>query len=389
MTKSEQLTARQNLTVAQSTEPARASRVPALRPAMQPSVPKLRLWLWGILGISGLALAFVASSQLWMARAPAVSVEIAAFSPITRVLAVNGRIAAVSSVELRAAGTGRLIALPVVEGDLVEADQVLAQVDAKAQNAAVRQAMAGLDAALVAQQQALATYERDAALGANVAKTVLESDTRAVQSAAQDVARMSAALDQAQALLESYTIRAPILGSILALDAEVGQLVGPSTPLLTLADLSELVVEADVDEAYATQIVRNQPAVLQLAGDIGTREGHVTFVSARVDEATGGLAIKIAFHAPVTAPIGLTVATNIIVDQRSAALTVPRTAMLTNTGELGVLVVTDGLAQFQPLTVLDWPAARLIVTAGLTVGDVVIADATGIAAGQAVLVDQP
>ncbi len=389
MTKSEQLTARQNLTVAQSTEPARASRVPALRPAMQPSVPKLRLWLWGILGISGLALAFVASSQLWMARAPAVSVEIAAFSPITRVLAVNGRIAAVSSVELRAAGTGRLIALPVVEGDLVEADQILAQVDAKAQNAAVRQAMAGLDAALVAQQQALATYERDAALGANVAKTVLESDTRAVQSAAQDVARMSAALDQAQALLESYTIRAPILGSILALDAEVGQLVGPSTPLLTLADLSELVVEADVDEAYATQIVRNQPAVLQLAGDIGTREGHVTFVSARVDEATGGLAIKIAFHAPVTAPIGLTVATNIIVDQRSAALTVPRTAMLTNTGELGVLVVTDGLAQFQPLTVLDWPAARLIVTAGLTVGDVVIADATGIAAGQAVLVDQP
>ena len=389
MTKSEQLTARQNLTVAQSPEPARASRVPALRPAMQASVPKRRLWLWGILGISGLALAFVASSQLWMARAPAVSVEIAAFSPITRVLAVNGRIAAVSSVELRAAGTGRLIALPVVEGDLVEADQILAQVDAKAQNAAVRQAMAGLDAALVAQQQALATYERDAALGANVAKTVLESDTRAVQSAAQDVARMSAALDQAQALLESYTIRAPILGSILALDAEVGQLVGPSTPLLTLADLSELVVEADVDEAYATQIVRNQPAVLQLAGDIGTREGYVTFVSARVDEATGGLAIKIAFHAPVTAPIGLTVATNIIVDQRNAALTVPRTAMLTNTGELGVLVVTDGLAQFQPLTVLDWPAARLIVTEGLTEGDLVIVDATGIAAGQAVLVDQP
>jgi len=31
----------------------------------------------------------------------------------------------------------------------------------------------------------------------------------------------------------------------------------------------------------------------------------------------------------------------------------------------------------------------LIVTAGLTEGDVVIADATGITAGQAVLVDQP
>ena len=42
-----------------------------------------------------------------------------------------------TTVELRAAGTGRLIALPVVEGDLVEADQILAQVDAKSQNAAI------------------------------------------------------------------------------------------------------------------------------------------------------------------------------------------------------------------------------------------------------------
>jgi hypothetical protein len=114
----------------------------------------------------------------------------------------------------------------------------------------------------------------------------------------------------------------------LILDAEEGQIVGPTSRLLTLADLSDLLVEADVDEAYATQIAVGQPAVLQLAGNTGTREGHVSFVSNRVDEATGGLAIKISFDAPVAAPVGLTVATNIIVDQRDAALTVPRTALV-------------------------------------------------------------
>ena len=36
--------------------------------------------------------------------------------------------------------------------------------------------------------------------------------------------------------------------------------------------------------------------------------------------------------------------------------------------------------------VIDWPAARLIVTEGLEAGDVVIADATGLVEGQAVSV---
>jgi hypothetical protein len=36
--------------------------------------------------------------------------------------------------------------------------------------------------------------------------------------------------------------------------------------------------------------------------------------------------------------------------------------------------------------VIDWPAARLIITDGLSVGDVVIADATGLVDGQAVKV---
>jgi hypothetical protein len=63
--------------------------------------------------------------------------------------------------------------------------------------------------------------------------------------------------------------------------------------------------------------------------------------------------------------------------------------MLTGADGIGIFVVSDGVALFQPLTVVDWPAARLIVTAGLAEGDVVITDATGIKDGQAVLVGQP
>lgn len=373
-------------TLAPQGDTTNAPLVPALRPTAPAPVAKRRLKLWGAAGLLGLAVAAVAYAQFGVVRPLPVAVEIAAPAPVTRVLAVNGRIAAVHAVDVTSVVTGSLVTLSVAEGDVVEAGQTLAQVDAAAQTALVRQAVAGLDAALVAQEDASQTYDRAVSLGANVARTELEANARALESAKQEVARLSAALEQAQIVLGQYTIRAPVAGTVLELDTEAGQIVSPSARLMTLADLSELVVEADVDEAYATQVTVDQPAILQLAGESETRAGHVSFVSNRVNEATGGLAIKISFDDPVSAPVGLTVATNIVVDERDAALTVPRTAL--QDGD-AIFVVADGVATLRPVTVVDWPAARLIATSGLSDGDVVIVDATGITDGQTVAVEQP
>ena len=53
-----------------------------------------------------------------------------------------------------------------------------------------------------------------------------------------------------------------------------------------------------------------------------------------------------------------------------------------------MLLVRDDTAIFQPVTVLEWPAARLIVTTGLAEGDAVIVDSAGLEPGQAVAPDQ-
>jgi RND family efflux transporter MFP subunit len=348
-----------------------------------------RIWIW----IVGLVLAGGAGLGLflqpWASGPVVVAVETVTLAPVTRVLAVNGRIEALHSVDVRVQVGGTLTDVFVVEGDSVQSGGVIARIDATAQQAIARQAMAGLDAALVAQAQAQATLERTRALGANVARTAMESAESAAQSAAQDVARMTALLDQAQIQLANYTIRAPMTGTVLALNVEPGQSIDPATVLMTIADLGQLVVETDVDEAYATQIRADMPAVLQLTGETATREGRVSYVSQRVDAATGGLAVRLAFDDPVAAPVGLTVTANIVIEQRDAALTVPRTALRTEDGRPAVLVIADGIARLRPVTVIDWPAARLIVTEGLVPGDVLILDPTGIADGQAVRVGQP
>ena len=365
---------------------ATTAPVPALLPEAPTPTAKSRIWLWGVPALLFLGLVLGVSSLFWTGGSIPVVVEIAQNAPVTRVLAVNGRIAAVHSVGVSAVVSGTLVGLPVAEGHQVDANQILAQVDATEQNAIVRQAMAALDAAIVAQQKATEDYDRSVSLGSNISRTVLDANAFAKQSAIQDVVRQTAFMDQAQIALDNYTVRAPVAGTVLELDAEMGQTISPSTRLLTLADLSELVVEADVDEAYATQIAVGQKALLQLSGQTATHEGHVSFVSNRVDETTGGLGIKVRFNTSVAAPVGLTVATNIIVDERDAALTVPRTALV-NGNE--VFVVVDSVAQLRPVTAMDWPAARLITTEGLAEGDIVIVDPTGITNGVDVVVETP
>lgn len=364
----------------------RATKPATPAPGAATPQPGRRLWLWAVGGTLVVGLAGLLYLQPWAASVTEVIVETMAPGPVTRVLAVNGRIASDWSVDVRPQVTGTLAEVMAAEGDVVQSGSALARIDAGAQQAVVRQAMAGLDAAQVVESEAQATHARTKALGSNVARVALENAARAVQSAAQEVARMTALLDQAAIQLQNFTIRAPRSGSIMVLTADPGQIVDPSTVLMTIADLSQLVVETDVDETHATQIKLGQPAALQLSGETGLLAGHVSFVSQKVDEGTGGLAVKLTPDAALVAPIGLTVTANITVEDHPAVITVPRAAIVRDTSGDGVLLLVEGVARRRAVQLIEWPADRLIVTEGLVAGDVVISDATGLADGQAVKV---
>lgn len=366
--------------------PPTGNGLPALIPAAPVPSLRRRRWPWAVGALLAVGAVLGLIWQPWVTQPLTVSVEVAALAPATRLLAVNGRIAARHSVDVRAQASGVLEALSVAEGDTVAEGAELARIDTATPSAVLRQAVAGRDAALVAQGQARDAFSRAEALGDLVSRTALDAAARALQTAGQEVARQQALVDQAQVTLDRYTLRAPISGSVLVLNVELGQNIDPSTVLMTLADLGELIVETDVDEAYATQIRTGQPAVMRLTGEGATRPGQVDFVSQRVDASTGGLALRLGFDAPVSAPIGLTVTTNIIVEQRDAALTVPRAALVEGSD---VFLMIGGLAQRRAVQVIDWPAARLIVTGGLVPGDVVIVDATGLTEGQPVQVETP
>jgi len=314
-----------------------AEVLPAIIPATR------RKWPLGVLGAALVVAAGLAWWHPWAAALTTVRVETVALGPATRVLAVNGRVAGVASVDLRPSVAGVLNEVPVIEGQVVARGEVLARIDSATAEAALRQALAGLDAALVAKAEVQASYTRILAMGANVARVTLETSARAVTSAGQEVARQGALLDQARILLAKYTLRAPLAGTVLSLPAKPGQTVASSEVLMTIADLDRLVVETDVDESHALQVKAGQVANLQLTGETRVRPAHVSFVAGQVDASTGGLVVKITPDEPIRAPIGLTVTANITIDTRSA-LTIPRAAL---TGD-AVFVESAGLPTAAP-----------------------------------------
>jgi RND family efflux transporter MFP subunit len=201
----------------------------------------------------------------------------------------NGYVVARTKASVSAKAAGRLAYLGVSEGSHVNRGDVIARLDNADYQASVAQAEANLataDASVIE-----ATSERDQSV--RDANRIREIRTRnanlmsqqdletATSRAAQAEARFAAAaarkrsaeagLRLAQASNENTIIRAPFTGTVLRKDAEVGEVVAPSVgggltrgAVVTMADLSTLEVEVDVNEAYIGRIASGRQARITL-----------------------------------------------------------------------------------------------------------------------------
>lgn len=201
----------------------------------------------------------------------------------------NGYVVARTKAAVSAKLAGRLAYLGVSEGSAVREGEVIARLDNAEYQAAVSEAEAQLASAratLVELEADRDQLEREARRAREVRaqnqNLVSEQDVEAIESRARQgaaralaqSARVQAAeagLRLAQANLENTFIRAPFTGTVLRKEAEVGEVVAPSVgggltrgAVVTMADLSTLEVEVDVNEAYIARVRRGQVARIAL-----------------------------------------------------------------------------------------------------------------------------
>jgi HlyD family secretion protein len=92
-----------------------------------------------------------------------------------------------------------------------------------------------------------------------------------------------------EAALEKMTIRAPIAGTVLQVNAKAGEMASPSSmqPLVLLGDVSSLRVRAELDERDIAEIKLGQPVLVRPAAFRGREfTGKVSFISPLVEPGT-------------------------------------------------------------------------------------------------------
>jgi HlyD family secretion protein len=249
-----------------------------------------------------LLLAAMAAANLFLRRDQGVTVdtETVRRQRLEAVVSASGQIKPKRSVNISADTMGRVTALAVNEGDRVKAGQFLLQIDPRNLMTRVESLEAGLRAARSQLEQARVQAE-SAATALKLAQETLrrqrdlwaqglttrealekaeaEAKLREIELAERQaqVRTLERRIEQEQATLEGarydlskVRITSPIDGIVTRRNIEEGETVvvgtmnNPGTVLLTIADMSVIEAEVEVDETDIPSIRIGQPAVVTI-----------------------------------------------------------------------------------------------------------------------------
>jgi HlyD family secretion protein len=191
--------------------------------------------------------------------------------------------------EAAAADPDKAAARRRAEDAVADAEKAVAQAQAGLDKAAVdRRAGAAPDATVEAARAALARAQ-DAVRQQKAELRRIEADPGTPLPTFGDgqvnVARAEAAA--AAAALDRLTIRAPISGTVLQVNAKPGELAAPSNaqPLLVIGDVSALRVRAELDERDLGDVKVGQPALIRSDAFRGREvAGKVSFIAPIVEQ---------------------------------------------------------------------------------------------------------
>lgn len=319
------------------------------------------------------ALALVAGLWFWQrsTRPTPVVVVQAKAGPAERVLAITGRTRPQVTVTILPKVSGQIVRLTREEGETVRAGEVLVQFDADAPRAAVDEVEQQVASKQRARAEAQRNFERIEQLKERGLATLKEFDQAKFEldQAQVELQRIAASRREVTARLRDNTLVAPVAGVVLSRPVDVGQVVSTSSVIYEIAPLSDVEVEADVDEQFLAEVHEGLKADVLVAGRARPIPATLYYVSPKVDPRTGGAKVRLRLNEEVDGlRSGLTADVNLVVERRDTAITVARSAILGRDQTARVQLVRDGVVEEKRVQFLEWPSERVIVLAGLDAG---------------------
>jgi RND family efflux transporter MFP subunit len=318
-------------------------------------------------------------------------------------ISANGYVVARTKASVSAKIAGRLEYLGASEGSRVRRNEIIARIESsvyRAQVESARAQIAEVEAQLV---QARRDHERAKKLRAQELISTADLENAETRVNVLDAGLGTAKAQQrlAEASLENTLVRAPFDGTVLRKDAEVGEIVAPAsagggltrTAIVTMADLSTLEVEVDVNEAYIAQIKNGQPASITLDAYSDTSfAGRVRQVVPTADRQKATVLVKVSIldRDPRILPeMGAKVVFVTDPAAPAAALPVrvslPAAAIVRDGGAAKVWLVVDGKAESRTVELGRQSDTGVEIRSGLSGGEsVVLEPPAGLVNGAAV-----
>lgn len=287
---------------------------------------------------------------------------------------------------------GKLVQRPAEVGQRVRPGQLLAQLDAQDLALSSQAAQAQVSAAQTQRDLAAADLKRyqDLLSRGFVSGAEIERRQATLQSA-EATLRQASAQSAVQGNQAAYArLLADSAGVVLAVEAEVGQVVGAGTPVVRIARDGARDVVIAVPEDRVAQIQAGASAQVRLwagAGGVGANpaplDAVVREVAASADAATRTYQVKLALPEDASAPLGATAYVTLAPSASQAAagpvIKLPTSALM-RSGEgdrsgtaVWVFDPAAGTVQPRPVVVAGADGNDMVIASGLKPGDEVVA----------------
>jgi len=249
------------------------------------------------------------------------------------------------TVAVAAPGAGMVQSVAVTPGSTVARGQALLVLHSPE----VAQWRAELATARQRRQQAQAVFQRERQLweerisarqDMEAAQAALAEAQIAVQAAE---GRLSALGIGGAALTGAVTVRAPIAGVVIERAVAAGSTVDPDKPLLTVADLSHVWIEAALPTENLSQVTVGMPATISAAALEKPLAGTVSFVGPVLGETTRMATVRVTLANPgLRLRPGMLATLDLMGQHADAAVTVASDAVQTIHERSVVFVRTPG-----------------------------------------------
>jgi RND family efflux transporter MFP subunit len=365
--------------------------------------PRTRLsgwlqWLWGHKGkILAVVLLVVAIAGVgWMLFRP-YEVVVATVVEQETVAEVEGT-GTVTTRVLAQVGSkinGRIEKMLVQEGDVVEELQIVAVLEDTDLRRQLDIARAEMEGAMASALEAKRTRQRMAKLVSTGAVSKEDVD---VAEAHQGVTEKAVTAHEAHVAYAEFKVtetKVPtvVAGLVTKRWVEAGATVVAGQPVLTVAETSLIIVNANVDQRFTGKVHKGQAATVILRGRTAQPfTGYVYRVYPQADSVTEEMLVQVAFPMPPEQlQVGQWAEVYIEVDKATKCLVVPKEAIMSEGNDRFVFVAgKDGRAR-RVIVQLGATSPRLpvvAVTGEVMSGDQVILMPMGLKDGQRVRVKQ-